>query len=165
MVKYYGGLGHSGNPSRLECRELQRRLGRGRWINRFRPFNGCCLLWGLLPAARASRNHPLFSIRFLSIVISRLAMVLAGSLSLLKWRDSLKATCWSKLRQKLVTRSYSHSNRLMALRSKYLCLPRSMGNSYTKYPPPRWLKYHRYMYRYLYVHWRNLGRTLERFNR
>ena len=30
------------------------------------------------------------------IVIGRLTMVLAGSLSLLKWRDSLKASCWSK---------------------------------------------------------------------
>ncbi len=44
-------------------------------------------------------------------VISHLAMVMAGSLSLLKWRNLLTATRWSKQQQKLVTRSYSHSNR------------------------------------------------------
>ncbi len=64
------------------------------------------------------------------------AIVLVGSLSQLKWSDSLKASCWSKQRQKLVTRSYSHSNRLMATRSKYVYTPRSMGNSYAEYPPP-----------------------------
>ena len=32
-----------------------------------------------------------------------------------KWRNSLKACCWSKWWQKLVTRSYSHSNRLIRL--------------------------------------------------
>ena len=53
-----------------------------------------------------------------------------------KWRDLLKASHWSKQRQKLVTQSYSHSNRLMATRSKYVYTPRSMGNSYTEYPPP-----------------------------
>ncbi len=69
-------------------------------------------------------------------VISCLTMVLAGSFSQLKWRDSLKASCWSKQRQKLVTQSYSHSNRLMATRSKCVYTPRSMGNSYAEYPPP-----------------------------
>ena len=69
------------------------------------------------------------------------AMVLAGSSSLLKWRDLLKANPWSKQRQKLVTQSYSHSNRLMATRYKYLYTPRSVGNSYAEYPPPHWLKY------------------------
>ncbi len=37
-------------------------------------------------------------------------MVLAGKLSQLKWRDSLKASRWSKQqRSALVTRSHSHS--------------------------------------------------------
>jgi hypothetical protein len=54
------------------------------------------------------------------VVIGRLTMVLVGSLSLLKWRDSLKPSCWSKQRQKLVTQSNSHSNRLMARRSMYV---------------------------------------------
>ncbi len=57
-----------------------------------------------------------------------------------KWRDLLKASCWSKRWQKLVTQSYSHSNRLMATRSKYVYTPRSMGNSHAEYPPPHWLK-------------------------
>jgi hypothetical protein len=65
------------------------------------------------------------------------AMVLAGLISQLKWHDSLKACRRSKQQHKLVTRSYSHSNRLMAQRSKYVYTPRSMGNSYTEYPPPR----------------------------
>ncbi len=54
-----------------------------------------------------------------------------------KWRNLLKACCRSKQRHKLVTQSHSHSNRLMALRSKYVYMPRSMGKSYTEYPPPR----------------------------
>ncbi len=58
-----------------------------------------------------------------------------------KWHDSLKASHWSKQWQKLVTRSYSHSNRLMAARSKYVYTSRSMGDSYTEHPPPHWLKY------------------------
>jgi hypothetical protein len=37
-----------------------------------------------------------------------------------KWSDSLKACCRIKQRHKLVTRSHSHSNRLMALRSNYV---------------------------------------------
>ena len=61
-----------------------------------------------------------------------------------KWCDSLKARRLSKQWQKLVSRSYSHSNRLMATRSQYVYMPRSMGNSYTEYPPPHWLKYPRY---------------------
>jgi hypothetical protein len=61
------------------------------------------------------------------------AMVLLGSIPRLKWRDSLKACCRSKQQHKLVTRSYSHSNRLMAQRSKYVYRPRSMENSYTEY--------------------------------
>ncbi len=69
-------------------------------------------------------------------VISSLAMVLVGSLSQLKWCDLLKASRWSKRLQKLVTRSYSHSNGRMATRSKYVYTPRSMGNSYKEYPPP-----------------------------
>ncbi len=43
-----------------------------------------------------------------------------GILIPVKWHDSLKASCWSKRWQKLVTRSYSHSNRLMATRSTYV---------------------------------------------
>ena len=75
-----------------------------------------------------------------------------GILIPLKWRDSLKASRWSKRRQKLVTRSYSHSNRLMARRYKYVYTPRMMGNSYAEYPPPQRLKYHRYYRRNPYAH-------------
>ena len=57
-----------------------------------------------------------------------------------KWRNLLKASCWSKQWQKLVTQSYSHINRLMATRSEYVYMPRSMGNSYVEYPPPHRLK-------------------------
>ena len=49
-----------------------------------------------------------------------------------KWPDSLKASRRSKRRHKLVTQSHSHSKRLMALRSKHLYMPHSMGNSYTE---------------------------------
>ncbi len=69
-----------------------------------------------------------------------------------KWHASLKGSPWSKQQQKVVTQSYSHSNRLMALRSKYLYTPRSMGNSYAEYPPPHWLKYCSYICRNQYVH-------------
>ena len=55
-----------------------------------------------------------------AFVISRLAMVLAGSLSQLKWRDLQKPSRWSKRQQKLITQSYSHSNGLMTARSKYV---------------------------------------------
>ncbi len=41
-------------------------------------------------------------------------------LILLKWCNSLKASCWSTRQQELVTRSYSHANRLMARRYKYV---------------------------------------------
>ncbi len=60
-----------------------------------------------------------------------------------KWCDSLKACCRSKQRHKLVTRSHSHSNRLMALRSKYvymllpICAPFHYANKdspYAKFP-------------------------------
>ncbi len=47
-------------------------------------------------------------------------MVLVGSISQLKWRGSLKACCRSRQWHKLITRSYSHSNKLMARRSKYV---------------------------------------------
>ncbi len=43
-------------------------------------------------------------------------------------------------------------------------IPCSMGNSYTEYPPPQWLKYHRYFHWNRYVHMRNLDRTTERSN-
>ena len=75
-----------------------------------------------------------------------------GILIPLKWRDSLKASRWSKRRQKLVTRSYSHSNRLMARRYKCVYTPRMMGNSFAEYPPPQRLKYHRYYRRNPYAH-------------
>ncbi len=84
--------------------------------------------------------------------VSGLTMVLAGSLSQLKRRNSLKASCWSKRRQKLVTRSHSHSNRLMATRSKYVHTLCSMGNSYAEYPPPHRLKYHKDTMRNQCVH-------------
>ncbi len=87
-----------------------------------------------------------------TLVIGRLTMVLAGSLSRLKWRIMLKASHWSKQQWKLVTWSYSHSNRLMAQRSKYVYTPHSMGNSYTEYPPPWWLKYCRYYHWNPYTH-------------
>ncbi len=69
-----------------------------------------------------------------------------------KWHNSLKASCRSKRRHKLVSWSPRHSKRLMALRSKYVHMPRSMGNSYVEYPPPQWLKYCRYFHRNQYVH-------------
>ncbi len=90
---------------------------------------------------------------------------IGGILIPVKWRNLLKASCWSKQQQKLVTQSYSHANRLMALRPKYVYTPLSMGNSYAEYPPPRWLKYCRYVHRNQYVHMRNLDRTSERSNR
>ncbi len=79
-------------------------------------------------------------------VIDRQTMVLAGSLSQLKWRNLLKASRWSKRRQKLVTQSYSHSNRLMATRSNYVYTSGSIGNSYSEYPPPHWLKYRKILW-------------------
>jgi hypothetical protein len=75
-----------------------------------------------------------------------------GILILSKWRDLLKACCRSKQRQKLVTWSYSHSNRLMAQRYKYVYTPRMMGNSYAEYPPPQRLKFHRYYRQNPYAH-------------
>ncbi len=59
---------------------------------------------------------------------------IGGILIPAKWRNLIKACCWSKQWQKLVTWSYNHSNRMMALRSKYVYTPRSMGNSYAEYP-------------------------------
>ncbi len=82
-----------------------------------------------------------------------------------KWHDLLKASCWSKRQQKLVTGPYSHSNRLIAQRSKYMHTPCSMRNSYTEYPPPWWLKYHRYFHQSQYIHMRNLDRTFKRSHR
>ncbi len=78
-----------------------------------------------------------------------------------KWCNYSKASCRSKQQQKVITRSHSHSNRLTAQRSKYVHMPRSMGNSYTEYPPPQWLKYHRYFHQNHYAHRRNLYRTLK----
>ncbi len=34
---------------------------------------------------------------------------IGGKVSQLKWRDLLKASCWSKQRRSIVTRSHSHS--------------------------------------------------------
>jgi hypothetical protein len=34
---------------------------------------------------------------------------IGGKVSQLKWRDLLKASCWSKRRRSVVTRSHSHS--------------------------------------------------------
>ncbi len=33
---------------------------------------------------------------------------IGGKVSQLKWRDSLKASCWSKQRRSIVTQSHSH---------------------------------------------------------
>ncbi len=64
------------------------------------------------------------------------AMVLAGKLSQLKWRDLLKASRWSKRRRSaLVTRSHSHStsdgSEIQVRRCHVLD-----GISYAGYPPP-----------------------------
>ncbi len=44
---------------------------------------------------------------------------IAGKVSQLKWHDSLKATCWSKRRWSVVTRSHC-TQRVMVMKSKYV---------------------------------------------
>jgi hypothetical protein len=98
----------------------------------------------MILGVKTSYNHEtsfgswkLFKLQLLVMILDTVIGHSSGGIFIpAKWRDSLKACCWSKRRQKLVTRSYSHSNRLMATRSKYAYTPRSMGNSYAEYPPP-----------------------------
>ncbi len=54
------------------------------------------------------------------IAISDIGHGIGGIIIQSKWNNKLKASCWSKQQQKLVTQSYSHSNRLMTTRSKYV---------------------------------------------
>ena len=65
---------------------------------------------------------------------------IGGKVSRLKWRDSLKASCWSKQRRSIVTRSHSHSTSdgfEIQVRQRHILyrIP------YVGYPPPHQMKY------------------------
>ncbi len=65
---------------------------------------------------------------------------IGGKVSLLKWRDSLKANCWSKQRRPVVTQSHSHSTSdgsEIQVRQRHVLY----GIPYVGYPPPHRLKY------------------------
>ena len=69
-----------------------------------------------------------------------------------KWFDLLKASCWGKQWQTVVTQSHSHSVSNGSKIQVHKYAPCSMGNSYAKYPPPHWLKHHRDIHRNQYIH-------------
>ncbi len=102
---------------------------------------------------------------FANSALSRLTMVLVGSLSQLKWRDSLKARRWSKQRQKLVIQSYSPPKFTDGYKIQVRVYATQYGEFLHGISTTSLIEVSYDTTRNQCVHMRNLDRTSERSNR
>jgi hypothetical protein len=92
-----------------------------------------------LPKTKSSFLHD-FTLMASVVGESVIGHGISGKVSQLKWRDLLKASCWSKQQRSVVTQSHSHSmsdGSEIQVRWHHVLY----GIPYVGYPPPHRLKY------------------------